>query len=357
MQIRKIIPENLVLLDSLRGLTALYVLIAHALLLLTAGDADGFMSMLSSIFQYAHQAVLFFFILSGFVIHWSTDKRFCREKTFDLKAYLLRRIRRIYPPLLAALAFTFLLDQLGLFLKFPIYHSQTAYASINALIQTDHRLQTLLGNLLFVQNVYTPTWGTNGPLWSLTYEWWFYILYIPVYGLFRKNKSFTSAFILVLWILNREFPFKPALFTIVFDYFIIWYLGVLLADYLRSKDLKTPFVVSYVIILFTLSLTRYSGSVGSDLLISLGIILFLYLVLCSNAFIGLGKARKLGDFSYTLYLIHVPILCFLSGVVMHARQGYLPANGLYVTAGILFCLSMAWLFHFISEKPFTARRV
>ncbi|OZI05392.1 hypothetical protein BWI93_25640 [Siphonobacter sp. BAB-5385] len=348
MRIRKIIPENLALLDSLRGLTACYVLVTHALLFLGGNEPSVYLQTLRVLFRFAHEAVLFFFVLSGFVIHWSTDTRFAREGTFSALAYIRRRVRRIYPPLVIALGFTFLLDQWGMYLKFPIYTAQTPYPALNELTNPDYRLSTLAGNLLFVQNVYTPIWGTNGPLWSLMYEWWFYLLYIPVYGLFRKNKLLTSSFVLLLWVLNREFPFKPALLTIVLDYFITWYLGVLLADCLRSKDLNPAAGILYLGMLLILSLTRYISSIGSDVAVAVGITLMLYLLLTSRQWVGLVKLRKLGAFSYTLYLIHVPILCFLSGLML--AQGVPVVICLLLGLGI--SLGLGWLFHFVTEKPF-----
>jgi peptidoglycan/LPS O-acetylase OafA/YrhL len=35
--------------------------------------------------------------------------------------------------------------------------------------------EVLLGNLVFLQAILVPTWGSNGPLWSLAFEFWFYI--------------------------------------------------------------------------------------------------------------------------------------------------------------------------------------
>ena len=38
-------------------------------------------------------------------------------------------------------------------------------------------LTTLFGGLLFQSSLASPSFGTNGPLWSLSFEFWFYALY------------------------------------------------------------------------------------------------------------------------------------------------------------------------------------
>ena len=74
--------DDLRFLDGLRGLAALYVMIGHARWLLWEGYSEGYLQhpdsysqagkalvYFFSIFRYGREAVLFFFVLSGFVIH------------------------------------------------------------------------------------------------------------------------------------------------------------------------------------------------------------------------------------------------------------------------------------------------
>jgi hypothetical protein len=40
-----------------------------------------------------------------------------------------------------------------------------------------HDIMTFLGNLCFVQTVSVPVYGSNGPLWSLANEFWYYVMF------------------------------------------------------------------------------------------------------------------------------------------------------------------------------------
>jgi peptidoglycan/LPS O-acetylase OafA/YrhL len=73
--------KSLAFLDGLRGLAALYVATGHARWLLWEGGdnfkqlshtysaAEKMLAIGMSVFKYGHEMVLFFFVLSGFVIH------------------------------------------------------------------------------------------------------------------------------------------------------------------------------------------------------------------------------------------------------------------------------------------------
>ena len=66
----------------------------------------------------------------------------------------------------------------------------------------------------------------------------------------------------------------------------------------------------------------------------------------------LSFLKPLGDCSYTLYLIHVPIFVFTSGWLIHTN-GLLPKNQYYVIVGTILVTILAYLLHFIIEIPFT----
>jgi peptidoglycan/LPS O-acetylase OafA/YrhL len=60
----------------------------------------------------------------------------------------------------------------------------------------------------------------------------------------------------------------------------------------------------------------------------------------------------IGDFSYTLYVIHFPVLVFMSGYVLKKNGNIMPQHFGYVFLGIMICIVLAYLLHFLLEKPF-----
>ncbi len=366
---RAIIKDNLKILDALRGLAAIYVVIHHCRWLLWEGYEMGYtqhpdsyslfnkgLMYFFSAFKFGNEAVLFFFVLSGFVIHYSVSKRVDKEGKFDAKDYLYRRVKRIYPPLLIAIAVTFALDRWGMHLQLPVYFSQTPYPSINDNIHPDLSLTTLLGNLFFVQKVYTPVWGTDGALWSLMYEWWFYILYMPLLLLFRKNKYLVTAAVVLIWWLNLRFGAgMPLLLHKVLSLFIIWFTGMLLADILLYKTFSYKAAGVYLLLIVAGAFAGNFAIIGKEILLTVAIAVFLYLVLTTNWFNLLKKFEKTGPFSYTMYALHMPVVCLISGYVMKANGGRLPAHFGYTCVGIIICIIISWLLHFVGEKPFTKK--
>src|SRR5437764_11913890 len=94
-------------LDGMRGLAAFYVLMRHVTWVPAPDDAPRlwlkFLGLLGHAFYYGHMAVIFFFVLSGFVIHLRFAKRLKeapRQATFGWGDFVYRRARRLYPPLI-----------------------------------------------------------------------------------------------------------------------------------------------------------------------------------------------------------------------------------------------------------------
>jgi peptidoglycan/LPS O-acetylase OafA/YrhL len=147
-------------LDLVRFLAALLVLLTHVRQFgLVSGAAAGFVPLAG------HMAVIVFFVLSGFVIAYSTQ-----SKQVSLREYAAARITRIYslalPMLLLAFGCAFVVAQLfGPGLS-PAYVLNKAWLYLPL-------------HLLFLGNAWTlsevPPW--LGPWWSLGYEAWYYVLF------------------------------------------------------------------------------------------------------------------------------------------------------------------------------------
>lgn len=366
--------EQLSFLDGLRGLAALYVAVHHSRWLLWEGYSLGcikhpdfytpFVKVISlslSVFKYGHEAVLFFFVLSGFVIHLRYSRILQakgKESSFDLPSYLWRRARRIYPPLLAALCLTYLLDSLGERLDLSIYRGQTPYAGINDNVGSIHGWKAGLGNLALLMKTYGPVWGTNGPLWSLKFEWWFYMMYPALWFITRRSIGIATVLVAVFFVMAYQFEKWPIkLLHDISTMLIIWWLGALLADVfvgrLRISLLSiAPLSLGTVVLPF-LNLPKAVYELGWGLGFCGILAGCLWLTQRNVALSLLGILKPLGEMSYSLYVLHFPILVLMSGILMKSNpKGELPFHFGWVPLGTIVSLGVAYGAHFIVERPF-----
>jgi peptidoglycan/LPS O-acetylase OafA/YrhL len=164
--------KKLNILEAVRGGAALYVFIGH-FVLMTFIDRTNKVSIL---FKFGQEAVILFFLMSGFVIQFSYAK-----KQIPFSEYFKKRFLRIYPLFLLSIFMVFIHN---IFSGSPL------------------ELRTILGNLFMLQDVETIKPGTivttygNSALWSLSYEWWFYMLFIPISNF--KNKNLIVIFIVAI---------------------------------------------------------------------------------------------------------------------------------------------------------------
>jgi peptidoglycan/LPS O-acetylase OafA/YrhL len=147
----------------------------------------------------------------------------------------------------------------------------------------------------------------------------------------------------------------PLLLHKVLNLFIIWFSGMLLADVLLYKSFNIKAAILYLLLMLAGAFAGNFSIIGKEIILTVLIIILLYLMLTTSMFDYLKRFEKLGAFSYTLYAVHLPILCLISGFVMKANNGSLPAHFMYVPLAIVISLIAGWSLHFIGEKPFTKK--
>jgi peptidoglycan/LPS O-acetylase OafA/YrhL len=361
-------------LDGLRGIAALYVMIGHARWLLWEGYQDGYLlhrndySIIDKglmyffyLFRYGHECVLFFFVLSGFVIHISYVKQLKQDPKANISflRYFNKRVNRIYPPFLFALFITICLDFAGRNYNFLIYYGKTSYPLINSNFgHESYGVYTFIGNILFLFPEYFPFFGTNKPTWSLQLEWWFYLIYPSFLVLSRKHIYYSTSLIVALFIFSFFPAFWPEkILQSVFSIMITWWLGVLLAE-IYSERLKIKLIQFFFVSCISFAILSFFNNNNAlydfkiAFLFSALLSLLLWLTKKGIRFSFLEKLKVVGDFSYTLYIIHCPILIFLSGMVMKYSNNKLPKHSFYVIGGIVICVLISYIAHFFVEIPF-----
>lgn len=365
-----------IFLDGLRGLAAFYVMVHHARMLLWEGYSNGFnlhaesYSLLSklfvyffSIFRYGYEAVLFFFILSGFVIHLRYARNLAFKGAmaeFDFIPYLKRRARRLYPPLITALALTLILDSLGKGLHFPIYYQETPYSLINESINSRLDIITLLGNLIFLMKTYVSVYGSNGPLWSLKFEWWFYVIYPLFWFASRRSLTLATILMIALFLVSSHQDFWPLqLLRDIFSTMLIWWLGVILAD-IHAGRIRCGWIiialVNFILAIFVKVVSPAYSSLGIGLGFASLLSILFELHRRNFSLNWLERLKPLGDMSYTVYVIHFPLFVFISGWLMsRSGSGVLPQHFLWVFIGLTLTLLFSYATHRLVERPFITR--
>jgi peptidoglycan/LPS O-acetylase OafA/YrhL len=156
-------PErpSLIALDLARGLAAITVMLVHVRLrsfvelgALPPSEQSWPVEVFFAATRLGQEAVLLFFVLSGFLVGGQIIRR-AKSGTFSLRDYGIDRCSRILLPLVPACLLTALIG------RFVLGHGID--------------LPVLVANMVGLNGVLAPTLDANLPLWSLSYEIWFYI--------------------------------------------------------------------------------------------------------------------------------------------------------------------------------------
>ena len=295
-------------LDFLRFIAALAVLLGHM-------EQDGFHTTWFPLAYLAHEAVVIFFVMSGFIIYSSTVNR-----SHAWQQYYLARSARIYSVAVPAVFFSVCLAALTPFLPLDPASALKLYQPVEA--------WTITSSLLFLNQSWSNTADLtlNGPYWSLCYEVWYYVFFGLIF--FCKNRFRWWLFLLATLIAG------PAICVL----FPIWLMGAWLAARMGSlKRLnKSSSWILFVGSIMLVILIRYmdidvlirqylhlmipgfwrlNGSlrIVTDHIIGIAVAINIY------SFGGLHDGFKslffklrttlnfLAGFSFTLYLFHRPI--------------------------------------------------
>ena len=220
-------PGSSLLLDLVRGVSAQAVLVGHALYFFNIHGPEA----PASDFFVHRFAVGLFFILSGFLIPYSTRRKLSGDQSFGFSRFFADRFVRIYPTLLVALVFVLLVDT-AYIRWFP--DAYTFYGSFSA--------KDFFGNLLMLQ--YFPglglvlgerieAFGSATTLWSLSIEWWLYMAYgWAVLRVFKNDKP--GLWNLLVWLPLLIVPLAGFFFGRPLGTTILWLYGVMAYWLLRA---------------------------------------------------------------------------------------------------------------------------
>ena len=311
-----------------------------------------------------HQAVTLFFLLSGFVLTIPYKK----NGRLHYGRFLLKRVCRLYPPYLGALALAILCD--GYFSG----HGHPGNYWINLTWSAPVTTRLVIQHILFVGNY---DWSQfNTAFWSLVYQMRVSLVFpLIVFAVLRLNAAwvilcaialslafFPLAILLssILHLSSRDAAVRNMLTLHYAAFFII---GSLLARnfptinnwYARLTARQTAAIAVVSLVLYTFSsassvVQRFS--VVSDLYdwgTAAGAIMLIVFAMNSRRFQGFLTSRTihhLGRISYSLYLIHGTILF----VLINTLLGRVPL-GILLLIYLSATLLVTEIFHSLVERP------
>lgn len=309
-------------LDLVRFLAAFLVLLSH---MAYRRFTDGNYAFLRE-WNLGSDAVVLFFVLSGLVIAYTTD-----TKDRTLGSFVFNRLTRVYSVAIPAVLLTIGLDSLGASLV-PKDYDGWWYNDAGF-------FATLLRGLTFSTDwgLVSFRLGTNGPFWSLSYEVAYYALFAAAFYLSGWRRA------LALVVMVPVFGLKPLLLMPA------WLLGVAVYRQLRAGVEIAP-ARAWFLTLMPVAIYVACLSIGlpkfllAETKALLGDRYVLVLLNFSNEFIWnnfiallaaahfLGVAalsrrrampgarvaqaiRWLAGGSFSLYLVHYPVLQFTEAVI------------------------------------------
>ncbi len=357
--IRKI---NFTIVDSLRGIAALYVTVHHCRGFLFAGLTD-FMSkchpmhfydyifiFLCSLTKCGPEFVILFFIVSGFSIAFSMDRQ------PNIFQFYFRRFVRIYPPYVTALSFAAIVFIITFHFNYYFYEG----SSTNLLYMRLYNSRDFLSMKSIVLSlIYLPQGAFTVQFWSLTYEIIFYLL-VPFYLLNKSAYYLLSALGYGIgWILSGYYFNNNGIivnylvhfnFYFMIGVFIFHHYNLVKKCFFIRKRIQLSIIICllFLAMLMVHSKIGYSSKISTVIAIVFSILLlinFLEQSIKINIFMFIGK------FSYTLYITHIASIYLLISILYNYTDIRVPVYNRYLwLGGIPFCLLFAYSLYLIAEK-------
>ncbi|KAB7892668.1 acyltransferase family protein [Poseidonibacter ostreae] len=296
---------------------------------------------------FGHEAVIVFFILSGYVISFVAD-----TKEDNFKSYFISRFSRLYSVVLPVLVLIPVFDIVGQYIDSSLYVGKTA---------DSYYIIRLIANLTFSQEfwMFSFRYLSDGPLWSLGYEFWYYVLF--GFSIFLKGKKKYIILTLTTLLIG------PKILLLL----PVWLFGVWIYGFHKNNSLDKSIarIIFFIIpIAFLYCFTYYNeinqfiySIIGDDIKSKLGFSAGFITDYITGFFVGLhilsvkyinivslnkmlGGGRKVIRFfansSFSIYLFHFPIFLFFAALLNHNPNSILDIIILF-SITLASCLALA----------------
>lgn len=358
-------------IDGLRALAALYVVIHHIFLYMPDGSLTGAALKVGRFTGYGHFSVDVFIVLSGFCLMLPVIRNRVELSGGALK-FFRKRARRILPPYYAVMALSLVL--IWLFIGKPVGPMWKNSVPVTA--------GGLVAHLLLVQDWFSGiNHQINYVLWSISVEWRIYFLFPVLIYCWRRfgplqTVGVTAAVSTLLLIPLGYTPIDHTAGGVSVQYYGLFAFGMLAAGLGHSSEpvlARWRRVVPWPVLWVALSAVVLAGDKGyvhqirlpwqvEDVLVGLATLCLLVAVTpgesrdscrwLRNA-LGWRPLAFVGMFSYSLYLVHAPVLELIWVYVVHPLH-LAPARALMLfgVVGMIVVVGVAYLFFLVCERPF-----
>jgi peptidoglycan/LPS O-acetylase OafA/YrhL len=324
--------------DLIRFLAATIVIFSHSFPLSYGNNTSEPLLWLSKgQSTLGETAVYIFFITSGFLITQSFDR------SSNIITYAKARVLRIFPALIVAIFITTFVFG-ALVTNLPIKEYFTNKLTYTYL--TNILLKPINSNLpgVFVDNIFKNT--VNGSLWTLLYEFAFYILV----GLLGITKLLNKKIVVCMLPLSLIMMYlTTSIGGIIHQTFILFiYFGMGMAIYLFRNSIQLNFkfaVYCFLALIITIFTTGFAVAFAF-----FGAYLTMYFAFHRR--INYHNFSKYGDFSYGLYIYAFPIQQIVTNIFHGSMNNYF--NFIISFPATLIFAFLSW--HFIEKNALKLRR-
>ncbi|WP_314069766.1 acyltransferase [Campylobacter showae] len=307
-------------LNYFRGFFATLVVFAHTyqilLLPLFYSETSVVLGMVQFIAAYS---VVGFILISGYSIASSLHLNYLKNnKKIDIGEFARKRINRIMPPFLLSILVVFCIQYFSLNGS-EYWLPESKYVARD---QARYDWELIFYNFLFL-NSFIPSINSitmNGPLWSLNFEVYFYVLLATIslflinYNLNNSKRNISIVIFAVIVYFQLHFHNKQFLYLM-----IVFFIGVLsyYIRYSKKYNIYTLKKILFIVLIFLFGLLLFranyfkpytSSGYRTMIVVSLTMVLFYSIYLSKTSLYLKDFFYTISKYSYTLYVIHFPLL-------------------------------------------------
>jgi len=324
-------------IDGLRAVAVASVLLFHL----------GF-----STFSGGFVGVDVFFVISGYLITGIISEEVAETGTFDFGNFYLRRLRRLFPALLATVAISL---PFAFWLLSPLNFKEFGGSAVTAIISASNIYFWSLVDYFNTANITKPLLHT----WSLSVEEQFYLVWPALITFLTLRKWPVSFFLIALGAVSLLanlpltsghvstifywMPFR--VFEFVLGAIVLWLPAVESSKIRSMLSLVGLALIATAVVIYTEktifpSVHAIAPCLGAACLIYGG------KNFAANALVGNALSVFVGKISYSLYLVHWPVIVF------YRYYTFEPPTLIAQLSLIVLCVVGACLLHFVVERPF-----